>query len=464
LAEAGAAAWLAWHHRLPALPIRFEKPARPAGEFSIVVIGESSALGVPYDDWLSVGTIVGRELERAIPGGRFRVDVLAARGATLEDMHLKLTCLTNKPDVLIIYSGHNEFLARFTLANQVFYYDDERLPASRWMRLEYFSRASPVLSLVRENLEKQRVRVLPTLSVGALERAVGRPVCEPAQFARIFADFHRRLDAIVSYCERIGCLPVLIIPPGNDAADPNRSYANPATHLDGRHALARQMETIRQLERDQPSQAVAGYRLVISQQPGYAHAHYRLARLLESTGSFREANDHYILARDHDGLPLRCTSELEAAYRAVAKRHEASVILVDGPVVLRTRSQHGILDGELFHDGVHPTLTGHVALAEAVLAGLKAKSAFKWPAERPSPVLDPKRCAAEFGVDAAAWALVCQRSAAQYDMLAFLSVDPLERMDRRDRLLAVAKQIRAGDSLESLQHRFRLIDRAWSDR
>jgi hypothetical protein len=332
------------------------------------------------------------------------------------------------------------------------------------VRLEQFSRISPLVSLVRENLEKQRVRVLPTLSVGVLERVVGRPVCEPAQFATIFADFHNRLEAIVSHCERIGCLPVLIIPPGNDAADPNRSYADPSTRLDGRHALAHQMEMIRQLERDQPAQAVAEYRLVISQQPGYAHAHYRLARLLERAGSFREANNHYILARDLDGLPLRCTSALEEAYRAVAKRHGASVILVDGPAVLRARSRSGILDGELFHDAVHPTLTGHVALAQAVLAGLKARNAFGWPAARPAPVLDPKQCAAEFGVDAVAWALVCERAAAQYNMMAFLTVDPLERMDRRDRLLAVAKQIRAGAPLEPLQHRFRLIDRAWSDR
>lgn len=450
LAEAAAAAWLAWLHRLPDMPVRFTERTHPAGEYSIVVIGGSSALGVPYEDWLSVGTIVGRELEQAIPASRFRVDVLAERGATLEDMHLKLSRLTRKPDLLIVYSGHNEFLARFTLANQIYYYDDERSVASRWARLESLSRVSPLLTLVRENLEKQRVRVLPTLSVGVLERTVGRPVCEPDKAAKLFADFQTRLEAIVSDCKRIGCLPVLIIPPGNDAADPNRSYASPSTLTPVRHALARRMELIRQLEPSDPAQAVAEYRRVISEQPGYAHAHHRLARLLESAGLFSEANDHYILARDHDGLPLRCVSPLEAAYRTVAQRHGASVILVDAPAVLRVRSPHGILDGEFFHDAVHPILSGHVALAEAVLARLKARSAFGWPETTPAPRLDPKRCAAQFGINATAWAVVCQRAAAQYEMLSFLTVDPLERMDRRDRLLGLARQIRAGVPLESL--------------
>jgi hypothetical protein len=450
LAEVGATAWLAWLRRLPALPVHFAEPTYPASEVSIVVIGGSSALGVPYEDWLSVGTIVGRELEQIIPAYRFRVEVLAERGATLEDMHLKLSRLTHKPDVLIVYSGHNEFLARFTLANQVFYYDDERSLAYRWGRLERLNRVSPLLTLVRENLERQRVRVIPSLSLGTLDRAVGRPVCEPARAAQIVADFQQRLEAIVSHCERIGCLPVLLIPPGNDAADPSRSYVTPSTRADVRHALGRWMETIRQLESHDPARAVAAYRHVISEHPGFAHAHYRLARLLESAGSFSEANNHYILARDHDGLPLRCLSVLETVYHTVAQQHAASVLLVDGPAILRARSRHGILDDELFHDLVHPTLTGHVALAQAVLAGLKARRAFGWPEATPAPTLDSNRCTVQFGIDATARALVYQRSAAQYDMLAFLTVDPGERVEHRDRLLRTVNQIRAGVSLQAL--------------
>jgi len=210
------------------------------------------------------------------------------------------------------------------------------------------------------------------------------------------------------------------------------------------------METIRQLESHDPARAVSEYRHVISEHPTYAHAHYRLARLLESAGLFSEANNHYIIARDQDGLPLRCISPLEAAYRTVAQRHQASVVLVDGPAVLRARSRHGILDGELFHDAVHPTLTGHVALAQAVLAGLKARRAFRWPQATPVPTLNPNRCTVQFGIDATAWALVYQRSAAQYDMLAFLTVDPRERVEHRDRLLRTVNQIRAGVPLQAL--------------
>ncbi len=452
LAEAGAAVWLAWLHRLPHLPVRFAEPARPASEVLIVVIGGSSALGVPYDDWISVGTIISRELEQAIPASRFRVEVLAERGATLEQMHLKLSRLTRKPDALIVYSGHNEFLARFTLTNQIFYYDDERSLAYRWARLEHLSRVSPLLTLVRENLEKERLRMIPSLSLGTLDQAVGRPVCEPVTSAKLVAEFQRRLESIVADCERIGCLPVLIIPPGNDAADPNRSYTSRSTRVAMRRALGLRMERIRQLEDHDPAQAVTEYHHVISEHPAYAHAHYRLARLLQTAGLFSEANNHYVLARDYDGLPLRCSSLLESAYHTVAERHAASVILVDGPAVLRARARHGILDDELFHDQVHPTLTGQVALAQAVLTGLKARRAFGWPEATPPPSLDPDRCALQFGINANAWALVYERSAAQYDMLAFLTVDPRERAAHRRRLLDAVHQIRAGVAVKTLHN------------
>ena len=91
--------------------------------------------------------------------------------------------------------------------------------------------------------------------------------------------------------------------------------------------------------------------------------------------------------------------------------------------MLRTKSRHGILDADLFHDNVHPTLVGHVALAEAVLGGLKSRAAFGWPASTPAPVLDPQQCADQFGIDAAAWATVCDRSAVFYGQLALLPSD-----------------------------------------
>ena len=55
--------------------------------------------------------------------------------------------------------------------------------------------------------------------------AVDVPVYTSAEYERLLDDFRRRLEAIVAYAERIGALPVLIVPPANDADfEPSRSF------------------------------------------------------------------------------------------------------------------------------------------------------------------------------------------------------------------------------------------------
>ena len=110
----------------------------------------------------------------------------------------------------------------------------------------------------------------------------------------------------------------------------------------------------------------------MNRHPEFAETHFRLARLLEQTGSWDEAREHYIKAREHDGMPLRCGEPLRQAYRNVAARHP-SVLLVDGPTVLEARSRHGIVDGQFFHDAQHPNLQGYAALAEDLMNQLEAR-------------------------------------------------------------------------------------------
>ncbi len=120
---------------------------------------------------------------------------------------------------------------------------------------------------------------------------------------------------------------------------------------------------------------------MIERQPEFAEIHFRLARLLEQAGALQEAYREYILARDLDGHPTRCPTAFQDVYRSLAPRYGA--ILVDGQAVFHARHPHGLLDDYLFNDGMHPSLEGQVALAEAVLAGLKEHHALGWPASCP---------------------------------------------------------------------------------
>ena len=126
VAEGAAAAWKVQTHRYPALPVLSTRSSgSDRDEINIAVIGGSAAYGLPFEKWLSTGHIVAWKLGEAIPRRRVRLDVLAEPGVHLERMHQNLAEYQRRIDLLIIYSGHNEFTYRYAWSRSPEYYTDE---------------------------------------------------------------------------------------------------------------------------------------------------------------------------------------------------------------------------------------------------------------------------------------------------------------------------------------------------
>jgi hypothetical protein len=428
------------------LPTRFRAP--PENGLTLVVLGESSAQGVPFNLYaLSVGSLVRWQLEELLPGRAIELVNLAASGDTLERQHLKLARLERRPDVLIIYSGHNEFSARMPWSRDVDHYADDQEP-SRWEAVvERVERASPFCGLVRRSADTCRVAIPPPR--GGYRSLVDKPAYTPAEFARLRSDFQDRLERIVTYAERLGAVPILIIPPANDSGfEPNRSCMTPETRAAGRDAFAREFHAVRRAEATDPGAAAERYRSLLARQPGFAEAHFRLGRLLAAEGDLDGASRHAIASRDGDGMPMRCPSAFQEVYRTVAARHRA--ILIDGQALFHAIGRRGLLDDELFMDAMHPSLRGQIALAQAILHGLRAARAFGWPESTPAPVIDPARCAARYGLGPKAWQKFCDWGAVIYDLLAGASHDAGHRLARRHAYEAASARIARGEAPDSL--------------
>lgn len=251
VAEAAAAACL-WARSIPMpwLPIRFED--RPADNVvDILVIGESSAQGVPYEKWLSVADIVAWKLGAAFSRMAFQVENQAAPGLSLQAMHTKLAGIKRRPELAILYAGHNEFQSRFDWAHGAFHYGDEIAPKAE--TLQSLARGvSPVLRLMGETAQSLRVSMPPPRTV--TRRLVDVPVYTPEQYADRLREFRTRLGAIVSYLEWIGAQVVLVIPPGNDAGfEPNRSFLSSNTSRAQRGAFASEFRAARDDETRNPA-------------------------------------------------------------------------------------------------------------------------------------------------------------------------------------------------------------------
>jgi hypothetical protein len=420
VAELGAAGWLWWRDRLPTLPSRFEPPD---GRAHLLVLGESSALGHPYNPTLSVGQIVAWQLDERLPERRFQVDVLAKLGATLADMTTRLASVKQRPEAVVVFAGHNEFTSYFGEQRAV---DFDEAPEQPVMHGLYrLSLQSPLCRLIYRTVYKFRHGV--GLRAKRMRRLCDVPMCTPLEAAQRLADFERRMEAIVAWSDRVGALPILIIPPGNEAGyEPNRSVVPPSRTAMERAQLASDYWEARQWESDSnPERALDAFRLLVEREPGLAEGHFRLARLLEQAGAWAEARSHYLAARDLDAMPSRMTSPFEEVYRRVAARHPAC-ILIDGPAELRAVCPHAIVDDHAMQDGQHPSLRGMAALGRAVVRALEARRAFGLGGSV-DVVIEPRSCVARYGVDAKRWSSVCDWGRSFYRWTADFRFDPRER-------------------------------------
>jgi hypothetical protein len=427
-------------------PTEFPDP-RDDRAIDVVVLGESSAEGVPYNLWISIGQIIAWRLREVFPQRPVRVEVLAESGHTLEIQQRKLVRLSRRPDLMIIYCGHNEFSARFDAARDPAHYFDDRLPTTWTVLVEQVESVSPLCGLIRRTADKCRIAIPPPAN--GRRALVDVPAFSNTEYTTLLVDFRRRLDAIVSYAEQVGALPVLISPPASDAGcEPNRSYLPATTPRAEREAFAREFLAARGAEAADPDGARAAYRAILTRQPGFAEAHYRLAQLLERAGAWEDAYRHYVRSRDLDGYPMRCLSVFQDAYRDVAARH--GCIFIDGQSYFHAVGPHGLLDDDLFHDAMHPALRGQIALAQAVLRALKARGSFGWPKDSPEPIIDPARCARQFAVGPAVWRRICLWGIMFYDSCWPIRYDPSRRLEKKRAFAVATERIEAGEAPEAV--------------
>jgi hypothetical protein len=124
--------------------------------------------------------------------------------------------------------------------------------------------------------------------------------------------------------------------------------------------------------------------------------------------------------------------------------------LIDGQSYFHTIGRHGLLDDALFQDGIHPSLRGQIALAQAVLQALRKRRAFGWPHNSPASVIDPASVVKHFGLTPDVWRRICLWGIMFYDLTTGVRYDSSHRLQMKVTLAAAAVRIKAGEAPESV--------------
>ena len=369
-------------YEIPKAKLKFFSPESFPAEkgpktFRTFVFGGSTVKGRPYSKETSFTTWLELDLQAADP--RRDWEVINCGGISYASYRLVPIleeCLAYEPDLVIICTGHNEFL------------EDRSYEAVRAIsptivathgllshsRLYNASR-SAVAKLRGENLDSVSTErfVLPGEVEALLDYRGGLEVYDrnDAWKADVIRHYGHNVRAMIAQAKSAGIPVMLVLPPSNlRDSPPFKSLNRDDLTLDERVEWERLTQEAASHFRDDLPLAVKLLREANQIDPRHAGNWYQLGKCLEAQGRRDEARAAFLEAREQDICPLRMVNAQEELLRQIAS--ETDTPLVDAHQLLEQESRLHILGNDQLVDHIHPSIEGHQQIADALLMELEA--------------------------------------------------------------------------------------------
>ncbi len=387
-------------------PVAF-RPEKTPETFRLVVQGGSSAAGYPYGFGASPAGMLQQRLQRTFPERRIEVittAVSAVNSYTLLDFSREI--LEQKPDAVVIYAGHNEYLGLLGVGST--FSVGRRRPlvlaflALKNVRLLQLGRRALAALSPSHDAETE-------VSDPTRRTLMARVVAEDqipygsALYRRGLAQYRANLTALLARYRKAG-VPVYIGTLVSNERDRPPFLSGHARGVDVA-AWRRDFEAgLEAFRAGDPAAALAAFDAAVARDDLHADAHFGRGRALEALGRYEEARAAYLAAKDRDELRFRAPEAINEIVRQVAAEEGAHV--VDVQEAFHRASANGIVGRDLMLEHLHPNLAGYFVLADAFYDALHEAGAIgSWEtpipedqARREIPVTEVDRLFGEYRV------------------------------------------------------------------
>ncbi len=352
--------------------------AKGETEFRIFCLGGSTVQGRPYAIETSFTTWLELSLQTA--DDRRDWQVINCGGVSYASYRLApimRELLAHRPDLFIVYTGHNEFLEDRSYRSVK---QTPRLIArlhgwsSRWQfynlcRYTWLSWKAPVDvgGMSQRDTQAGRGRALLKLEVDALldyRGGLDDYHRNDAWHRDVAAHFEFNLHRMVAMARQANVPLILVNPTSNLKDCPPFKFTNLETLSPLRRSQFGQLWEKAKDER-QLDRRAALLQEAITIDDRHAGAHYLLGNTLLLQHKPALARQAFIRAAEEDICPLRMTIPLNAALARVAEQTRTPLVDVQGLFESHTPDQ--ITGDKMLLDHIHPTISGHQLIANALL-------------------------------------------------------------------------------------------------
>lgn len=358
---------------------------KPDGALRIFTFGGSATAGLGYSPNASFAHFLEEMLRASDPARQFEVSNLGIVGLSSDEVELLVADVSRRyaPDVLIVYSGNNEFLEPHA----------RKYALSQWSPLErlldrlrdtnlrraadQMVRGKPALpTLAEQDFSEEELRLTQATIIREIEMS-------PAEVADVIDQYESNLREAVAAAAAAETPIILMTVASNwkwrgredlpenwlaEAAGLESAGAEPAELA--AHAMARLTEQIESAPSDER-----------------AELRFRRAVLAEQLGDWEAARADYRAAVNEDPHQRRALDAMNQRVAEVAEQTDAT--LVDSVAILASEAERGIIGFDEFYDYVHLTPRGALQLAAALLSELR-----RLQLHRGDPGFEPKHFAA----------------------------------------------------------------------
>lgn len=345
--------------------------------YRIFCIGGSTVAGRPYTVETAFSTFLQVMVRQLDPDRNW--EVINCGGISYASYRLvpivEEVLANYEPDLLIVYTGHNEFLEDRT------YEHLKGLPTAVTKPYELASHLR-LFNVIRQSylgltgkgtasIMDARA-ILPEEVDALLEHQGGMEhyYRDDAWHQRVMEHFELNLDRMCVLAENVG-VPLLFMNPSCNLRDTPPFKSEHRADLTDRER--KEVEELlgaasKAFAESEIERAIALCDQAIGVDPLYALSHYRRAKLLDVLRRWDEAYDAYVKAKDLDVCPLRMLEPMHTILKEVVDRHGMPWVDVHGETLKNFET--GIPGKDGFLDHVHPTIGGHQFFASLLVEKL----------------------------------------------------------------------------------------------
>ncbi len=353
---------------------------KSANEFRIFCLGGSTVQGRPYRPETSFGQWL--ELELNATGSNNTFNVVNCGGISYASYRLRPVLkevLNYEPDLIIVATGHNEFLEDRT-------YDSVKSRSGIRLRVEDSARSLRTVMLLRK-LVGGEPRVEPTEETEPLPDEVETRLDNDAGYASYHRDeewraqvcdeFAASVTDMAETCNAAG-VPIVLVRLGGNLRDcpPFKSEHRVDLSVEDEQTWQALFDEAAAVAEKDAKKALELYQRAARIDDQYPLLHFRIARTLDRLGRFNDALVSYQAALDQDICPLRMSTTIVERLKAIATEH--SVPLVDAESAVAAMSPHAISGYDVYIDHVHPTIGAHQRIATEIVHTLREQKMFNF--------------------------------------------------------------------------------------